>query len=96
MIQVVLLTQPQCVFCTQAKDLLTHLAKEYELSLSTLDIGSPEGEVLALRSGLLFPPGVFLDGDLFCYGRPSKRKLRQELARRSHSSGESTSLPSTS
>ena|SRR2546421_9908968 len=89
MIQVLLVTQQQCAFCVQAKDLLTRLAREYELSVSTLDVQSPQGEALALHSGLLFPPGIFLDGTLFCYGRPSERKLRQELARRNYSRGES-------
>ena len=60
MIQVLLVTQQQCAFCVQAKDLLTHLAREYELSVSTLDVQSPQGEALALHSGLLFPPGIFL------------------------------------
>ncbi len=31
---------------------------------------------------MLFPPGIFLDGEPFSYGRPSERKLRRELERR--------------
>lgn len=30
----------------------------------------------------MFPPGIFLDGEPFSYGRPSERKLRRELERR--------------
>ncbi len=30
----------------------------------------------------MFPPGLFLDGEPFSYGRPSERKLRKVLARR--------------
>jgi len=82
MIQVLLLTQESCTFCVQAKELFDRLSKEYDLTVAILDVQSPEGEELALRSGLLFPPGVFLDGKLFSSGRPSERKLRHELERR--------------
>ncbi len=79
---VLLLTQEHCAFCTQAKELLARLSAEYGFSVSTLDVSSPEGEVLAVRSGLLFPPGIFLDGEAFSYGRPSERRLRREIERR--------------
>jgi glutaredoxin len=77
-----LLTQEQCGFCTQAKEILDRLAVEYRLSISMLDLGLPEGEALAVRNGILFPPGIFLDGEPFSYGRPSERKLRREIERR--------------
>jgi glutaredoxin len=79
---IVLLTQEACAFCAQAKDILTRLATEYPLTVATLDLGSPEGQALAERGGVLFPPGVFLDGEAFSYGRLSERKLRRELDRR--------------
>ena len=80
--KVLLLTKKECVFCAQAKEMLDRLSVEYGFSLSTLDLASPEGEALAVRSGLLFPPGIFLDGEAFSYGRPSERKLRREIERR--------------
>ncbi len=79
---VLLLTQENCGFCTQAKEILARLSVEYGFSVSTLDVGSPEGQALALHSGVLFPPGIFIDDELFSYGRPSERKLRRELERR--------------
>jgi len=79
---VLLLTQEHCGFCAQATEILDRLSVEYELSISTLDLASPEGEALAVRSGLLFPPGIFLDGEPFSYGRPSERRLRREIERR--------------
>ena len=80
--EVLLLTQENCEFCTQAKEILARLSGEYELSVTTLDLNAPEGQALAMRGGVLFPPGIFLDGEPFSYGRPSERKLRRELARR--------------
>ncbi len=79
---VLLLTQKQCGFCTQAKEILDRLALEYRFSVSTLDLDSPKGEALAVHSGILFPPGIFLDDEPFSYGRPSERKLRREIERR--------------
>src|SRR5947209_13907625 len=79
---VLLLTREHCGFCERAKEILDRLAVEYEISVSTLDLASPEGEALAVRSGILFPPGIFLDGEPFSYGRPSERKLRREIEHR--------------
>lgn len=79
---ITLLTQESCAFCEQAKEILARLAAEYGFSVSALDIGSSEGQALAMQSGVLFPPGILLDGEPFSYGRPSERKLRRELERR--------------
>ena len=79
---ILLLSQEQCAFCTQAKEMLDRLSGEYGFSVSSLDLNSPEGQELAMRGGVLFPPGIFLDGEPFSYGRPSERKLRREIERR--------------
>lgn len=82
---VLLLTQANCAFCDQAKDILDRLATEYDLHVSTLDLGTSEGQTLAVRNGIMFPPGILLDGEPFSYGRLSERKLRTALeARRKH------------
>lgn len=80
--EVLLLTQENCGFCAQAKEILDRLSSEYQLSVTTLDLNSPEGQALAMRGGVLFPPGIFIDGEPFSYGRPSERKLRREIERR--------------
>lgn len=81
---IVLLTQDQCAFCEQAKDMLEHLARDYPLAVRIVDIVSHEGQKLAEGGGVLFAPGIFLDGEPFSYGRPSERKLRRELDWRLH------------
>jgi Glutaredoxin-like domain (DUF836) len=80
--EVVLLTQNHCSLCEHARTILDRLATEYPLRLTTLDLASSEGRALAADGGILFPPGVFLDGEPFSYGRVSERKLRRELDRR--------------
>jgi glutaredoxin len=81
-VTILLLTKRNCAFCDQAKAILARLTAEYPVSVSTLDLATSEGEALALRGGVLFPPGVFLDGTPFSYGRVSEKKLRREIERR--------------
>jgi hypothetical protein len=57
------------------------LAQQFAIRVSTTDLNSPEGQAIALRGGLLFAPGIVIDGRPFSYGRLSVRKLRRELER---------------
>ncbi len=85
-IEVLLLTQEHCSLCEHARRVLGRLGADYRLAVATLDLASPQGRELATRGQILFPPGVFLDGEPFSYGRLSERKLRRELDRRRQSS----------
>lgn len=80
--QVLILIQENCAACDHAKQILRRLSAEYPLSLSMLDIGSPEGEALAARAGIFFPPGVLIDGEPFSYGGLSEQGLRKEIQHR--------------
>lgn len=79
--KILLLTQENCHFCDMAKEMLDRLSSEYNFSISTLDLSTPEGQTLAEKNGILFPPGLFIDDKPFSYGRPSEKKLRKELDR---------------
>lgn len=83
MTEVTLLTQENCAFCDKAKEILDRLSGEYPISVRELDLNSSEGQRLAWTGRVMFPPGIFLDGESFSYGRPSERKLKRELNRRS-------------
>ncbi|MDQ3317402.1 MAG: glutaredoxin family protein [Actinomycetota bacterium] len=80
--EVTLLTQENCAFCDQAKEVLDRLSAEYPISVNTMDLATPEGQRLAWQGGVMFPPGIFIGGEPFSYGRPSEKKLQRELARR--------------
>jgi glutaredoxin len=80
--EVTLLTRETCAYCDQAKELLDRLSADYGFEVKTLDLSSPEGQALAWHGGMMFPPGIFIDGEPFSYGRPSERKLRHEFERR--------------
>jgi len=82
-VSILILTQPECAFCDAAKVIFERLSRDYPLlSVSTVTIDSPDGASLAQRGGVMFPPGIFIDGKPFSYGRPSERKIRREIERR--------------
>lgn len=81
-VEITLLTQTSCTMCELAKGILRHLGDEYPLSVTEIDLRSDEGRRLADAAGVLFAPGVLVDGLPFSYGRLSERKLRRLLDRR--------------
>jgi glutaredoxin len=81
-IRITLLTRADCGFCDDAKAILERLQGEYPLVIETIDLDSSEGRWLAIRGGIFFPPGIFVDGEPFSYGRLSERKLQRALDRR--------------
>ena len=62
--------------------MLSRLAQEFPLEVTTMDVNSVAGRELAREYRVIFPPGLVLDGQPFSYGRPSERKLRRELEAR--------------
>jgi glutaredoxin len=81
-VEVTLLTQEDCAFCEVAKEILARLGREYPLAIREVDLATAEGQRLATSVGVLFAPGVLLDGEPFSYGRLPERKLRRHLQRR--------------
>jgi hypothetical protein len=82
LIRITLVTRAHCGFCDDAHAIVERLKGDYPLVIETVDLDSPEGGGLAIRAGILFPPGIFVDGEPFSYGRLSERKLRHALERR--------------
>lgn len=81
-VEVIVLTQPDCGLCDQAKGTLSRLGHEFDLDVREVALDSPDGRLLATEGGVMFPPGVIVGGEPFSYGRLSERKLRKELQRR--------------
>ena len=80
--EVTLLTQSDCGYCDHAKEVLRRIGEDYPLQVTEIDLGTPDGKRLAERAGVMFAPGVLLEGEGFSYGRLSERKLRRALASR--------------
>lgn len=79
---ILLLTQENCGSCDAAKAILDRLAAKYPVAVSMVSLDTPEGQALAEKHAILFPPGILIEGEAFAYGRPSERQLRLEVERR--------------
>lgn len=76
---VTLLTQSDCYLCEQAKAVLARLSNEFQIEVEEISLSSAPGQRLAAESGVLFAPGLLLDGKPFSFGRLSEKKLRRAL-----------------
>jgi hypothetical protein len=52
---------------------------EFPLNIREVPLQSNEGRILAVRHGVVFAPGILIDGELLSYGRLSENKLRHRL-----------------
>ncbi|HVR78320.1 MAG TPA: glutaredoxin [Acidimicrobiia bacterium] len=78
-IGVLVVTSPSCHFCDDALRLLEELAETTPLQIETVPLSSEHGRALLIRHRVPFPPIVLVDGELFGYGRISRRKLEAHL-----------------
>jgi glutaredoxin len=81
MTEITLLTQADCALCEHAKAVLARVGAEHLLSVTEIDLRTERGQQLALEAGVMFAPGVLIDGAPFSYGRLSERRLRRTLSR---------------
>jgi predicted DCC family thiol-disulfide oxidoreductase YuxK len=80
--QITLLTQADCALCDHAKQVLARVAADHPLHLTEISLATDKGRRLAREAGVLFAPGILLDGRPFAHGRLSERKLRRTLTDR--------------
>ena len=76
---VTLLTKADCENCDRAKEILHRLERDLIFTSQYIDLASPEGHELARSPGVMFAPGVLIDGRMSSYGRPSERRLRRDI-----------------
>ncbi|SFB62647.1 Glutaredoxin-like domain [Amycolatopsis marina] len=81
-VEITFLIQRDCAFCDHAKDVLRRVGQDHPLHITEIDLAGEEGQQLARRAGVMFAPGVLVDGEPFSYGRLSERKLRRALSKR--------------
>ncbi|MHB8507943.1 MAG: glutaredoxin family protein [Candidatus Dormibacteria bacterium] len=74
-----LLSKGDCNLCEHAKEVLERVGLDHPMRVEVIPLESPEGRRLAANAGLIFAPGVLLDGKPFSHGRLSEAKLRKEL-----------------
>ena len=81
MTAITLLTQADCGYCEHAKAVLARVGADHPLEVTEIDITGEEGCALAARAGVMFAPGLLIEGRPFGYGRISERRLRRTLQR---------------
>ncbi len=79
---ITLLTRPDCALCAHAKRVLDRVGAEHPLRVDEVNLDSSHGQQLAARSGVMFAPGILLDGQPYAFGRLSEKALRRDLSRR--------------
>jgi glutaredoxin len=77
---ITILTQESCPSCVNAKNTLSLIKDEYPVEIVELPLATEEGREMASRVGVVFAPGILIDGTLFSYGRLSEKKLRRHLS----------------
>ncbi|MGH3845774.1 MAG: glutaredoxin family protein [Pseudonocardiaceae bacterium] len=81
-IGITVLTQTDCGLCDHAKQVLARVGRDYPLRVTEIDLASEQGHQLATAAGVMFAPGLLVEGEPFSYGRLSERKLRRALDKR--------------
>lgn len=81
MTAITLLTYDDCALCEHAKGVLTRVGADHLLEVTEIGLESEQGRALAAQAGVLFAPGVLVEGRPFGYGRLSERRLRRALVR---------------
>ncbi len=77
-----LVTTPECHLCEHALEVLARLRHTWPLVVEEVAWKSPEGLALVQRDGVPFPPALYVNGELYGYGRLSEGRLRRLLERR--------------
>ena len=80
--RITLLSQDNCGFCEHAKQVLARVGVRYPLQVTEISLDSPQGQAIGTSAGVLFAPGVLVDGRPFSFGRLSERKLLRALEKR--------------
>ena len=80
-IRVTLVTAPDCHLCAHARQVLARLAREHPLAVEELAWNDPAAAARLERDGVPFPPALYVEDELWGYGRLSEGRLRRLLAR---------------
>lgn len=79
-IELTLVVADRCALCSHAREVLAAIGHDLPLRVAEVNLESDQGQALAERVPLVFPPVLLRDGAVMSYGRLSERRLRKELA----------------
>jgi hypothetical protein len=81
-VRVELVTAPDCHLCADAKRMLEAFARDWPLVIQEVAWDSPQGRARRDQDGILFPPGLYVSGVYWGYGRLSRGRFRALLRER--------------
>ena len=79
MTDIIILTQTSCAACERAKEILSRVVLDFPINIREVKLDTELGRDLAIKHGVIFAPGILVDGKLLSYGRLSENKLRHRL-----------------
>lgn len=80
MVKILLLTQEGCSPCKRIKRILEESRNEIPgLEIREVRFSSEDGMRLSVSHNILYPPAVFMDGELFAKGKIGEEELKQAL-----------------
>lgn len=78
-VEVTVVHSDGCHLCDDAIAALDEFSREHPLTVRLVEFDSPEGRELHRRFRPPIPPLILVDGELFGWGRLSRRKLVKRL-----------------
>lgn len=78
-VEITLLTQADCGYREHAKRVLDRIGARYRIRVTEIDLKTERGQALATAAGVMFAPGLLVEGQPFSFGRLSERKLARAL-----------------
>lgn len=80
MTHVLVLGKDGCNPCNRVKRILREMrADGLAFDVEEVDMGSERGTSLAIRHNVIYPPAVFVDGRLLCWGKVRESELQTAL-----------------
>ncbi len=85
---ILVMTKEGCMPCRYVKRVLQDLQREIPgLSVEEVDFGSAEGMRMAIEHQILYPPAVFMDGELLLKGKIREAALKEAVRSRAEALG---------
>lgn len=79
--EITLLSSDACHLCHDARLAIEEIGEMFPIRIREIDMATPEGRLILERFRPPMPPAVLIDGELFSFGRLSRKKLVRYLER---------------
>ncbi len=74
MVKVILVTTKTCVYCPTAKKIWQEIRQSRNFEYEEVDAGTPSGQKIAQKFGIMSVPATIIDGKVEFVGVPDKTR----------------------